>query len=231
MTELLSLPWYLYAVPLCAIVAAISIGKLLKISQLASFLGAFAPLALPYSEIQLEPASFFSKPYMQVVGGWGAMLVCALAWVLFRSVIKASRGPAGLFRMIFSTLLLASGVVVVLLLVNPDVLATYAPTWRESAGGLLLSVAVLGVCVHLLRLFKTAALLGVCLVMVLVLGSQVAFSKMPYDLGQDECERIEHALPSSLPKGIVGSGVRQMVKASSSARDALRAATSHDVKP
>lgn len=230
MTELLSLPWYLYVVPLCAIVVALSVSKLLKISQLASFLGAFAPLALPYSELQVQPASLFSKPYMQVLGGWGAMLAFALSWVLLRMLVRLACGPVGLIRLIFSTLLLTSGIVVALLVVNPEVLATYAPSWRESAGGLLLSVAVLGVGMYFLRLFKTAALLGGCLVMAVVLGSQVAFSKMPYDLGDAEFEKIERSLPASLPRGIVESGVRHMVKASALARDGLRAATPQDLE-
>lgn len=230
MTELLPVPWYLCAVPVCAIFAAVTVSKLLNISRMVSFLGAFAPLALPYSELQVQPSSLFSKPYMQVVGGWGAMLTAALVWVLFRTLVKATRGPVGLIRTIFSTLLLASGVVVALLIVNPEALTTYAPSWRESAGGLLLTVSVLGIGIYFVRLFKTAALLGVCVLSAVVLGSQVAFSKMPYELGDEECERIEQALPVGLPKGIVETGVRRVVKASASARDALRSATSHDIK-
>jgi hypothetical protein len=229
MTQLSSLPWYLYLVPVCVVAATVAVSKLLNISRIVSFVGACAPLALPYSELQIQPQSLFSKPYMQVVGGWGALIACALSWFILRVIVRASRGPLGLLRALFSVLLFAAGAVVVLLIASPELLSAYAPTWRESAGGLLLSVAVIGVGVYFIRLFKTAALLGLCIVSVLVLGSQVAFSKMPYDLGDEECTKIERALPASLPKGVVESGVRRLVKVTSSTRDALRAATSHDI--
>jgi hypothetical protein len=230
MTQLLSLPWYLYVVPVCVVAATYSFSKLLKISRISSFLGACAPLALPYSELQVQPQSLFSKPYMQVLGGWGALFAIALSLFILRIAVRATRGPLGLIRALFSLLLCAAGAVVVMLLASPELLSTYAPAWRESAGGLLLSVAVIGIGIYCIRLFKTAALLGLCIVSAVVLGSQVAFSKMPYDLGDEECTKIEKALPSSMPKGFVESGVRGLAKVTSSTRDALRAATSHDIE-
>lgn len=229
MAQLLSLPWYLYVAPVCVVAATYTVSKLLNVSRLTSFVGACAPLALPYSELQVEPQSLFAKPYMQLFGGWGALIALALSWFLLRVVMKATRGPLGLIRALFSLLLFAAAAVVVTLLVNPEALSTYAPAWRESAGSLLLGVAVLGIGVYFVRLFKTAALLGVCVVSALVLGSQVAFSKMPYELGDEECSRIARALPAGVPKGVVESGVRRLAKVTSSTRDALRATTTRDI--
>ncbi len=229
MTQLLSLPWYLYLVPVCVVAATFAVSKLLKISRMVSFVGACAPLALPYSELQMEPQSLFAQPYMQVLGGWGALIAVALCWVVLRAIVSTTRGPLGLIRALFTVLLCAAGAVVVLLIASPELLSEYVPTWRESAGGWLLGVSVIGIGVYFVRLFKTAALLGACIVSALILGSQVAFSKMPYDLGEEECTKIERALPASLPKGIVESGVRRLVKVTSSTRDALRAASSHDI--
>lgn len=230
MTELLSLPWYTYVVPVCAVVAAFSVSKLFKIPQLASFVGAFAPLALPYSEVSVAPNSLFAKPYMQVAGGWGAMLAAACIWVVLRVLLRSTRGPLGLFRLAFSALLLVAAIVVALLVTQPEVLATYAPKWRESAGWLLLSVTVIGTVLYFIRLFKSAALLVLCSVASIILASQVFFAKMPYELGDDELSRIEKVLPRSVPKEFVETGVKSLVKASSSTRKALRTASSDDIE-
>ena len=230
MTELLSLPWYIYVVPVCAVVAAVSVSKLFNISRLVSFIGAFAPLALPYSEISVSQASVFAKPHMQVLGGWGAMLAGAAVWVVLRAILKSTRGPLGLFRLAFSVLLFAAGLVVVLLITNPEALTTYVPKWRESAGTALLSATVVGMGLYFIRLFKSAALLVLCSAASIILASQVFFAKMPYELGDDELSRIEKVLPSSVPKEIVESGVKSLVKASSSTRKILRTASSDDVE-
>lgn len=230
MTQLLSLPWYLYAVPVGAVVAAIVVSKLLQISQLASFLGAFAPLSLPYTDLTFAAQSPLAKPHMQVLSGWGAMLACALVWVLLRAILRTARGPFGLLRLGYWALLSASAVVVVLLVSNPELLSTYAPTWRESAGGLLLGATLLGVVLTCIRLFKSAAFLVLCSVASIVLASQVFFSKMPYDLGEDEFSKIEKALPTSLPKGLVETGVERLVRATSSTRTILHSASTDDIE-
>ena len=227
MTQLLSLPWYLYVVPVCAVVAAIVVSKLLKISQLASFLGAFAPLGLPYTDLSIASQS---KPHMQVLSGWGTMLACAVGWVLLRWVVRTSRGPLGLLRLAYTALLSAAAVVVVLLVSNPEILSTYAPTWRESAGGVLLGATLLGVVLTCIRLFKSAAFLVLCSVASIILASQVFFSKMPYDLGRDEISKIENALPGSLPKGLVETGVERLVRATSSTRAILQSPSADDVE-
>lgn len=230
MTELLSLPWYMIAVPACAVVAAMSVSKILNISRMASFLGAVAPLALPYSEINVKPNSLLANPHVQVVSGWGVMLTCAIAWVALRVLLRSTRGPLGLARMAFSALLLASATVVVLLVAKPEVLSTYAPDWRSSGGGLLLAASVGGVALYFVRLFKSAALLVLCSVASCILASQVFFSKMPYELGDEELRRIGRALPASVPRDYVESGMKRFVRASSATRKALRTTSSDDIE-
>jgi len=230
MTELLSLPKYIYAVPASAVVVAIVVSKLLNISQFASFIGAFAPLALPYSELAVEPSSLFSKPHVQIASGWGMALGCALVWVAFRTIVRIAKGPLGLMRLSFSILLFTSAAVVTILLVKPELLATHTPAWRQSIGGLLFATTVLGVVLYFVRLFKSAALLVLCSVASLILGSQVFFSKMPYELGDAEFTKIRRALPSSLPDEIVESGMKGVVTVTTSTRKALRSAASDDVE-
>lgn len=230
MTQLLSLPWYLYAVPVCAVVAAIAVSKLLQISQLASFLGAVAPLGLPYTDLTFAAQSPLAKPHMQVISGWGAMLACALVWVSFRAILRTARGPFGLLRLGYWALLSTSALVVVLLVAQPELLSRYAPAWRESAGGLLLGATLLAVVLTCIRLFKSAAFLVLCSVASIILASQVFFSKMPYDLGRDDISKIESALPDSLPKGLVESSVERLVRATASTRGVLQAASTDDVE-
>jgi hypothetical protein len=234
MSQLLSLPWYLYVVPVCAVVAAVVVSRLLKISQLASLIGTFLPLGLPYTQLSLASESFgpqssLSKPHMQILSGWGVMLACGVGWVLLRAIVRTSRGPLGLLRLGYSALLTAAVVVVVLLISKPEILSTYAPAWRESAGGFLLGATLLGVVLAFIRLFKSAAFLVLCSVASVILASQVFFSKMPYDLGRDEISKIEKVLPDSLPKGFVGTGVERLVRATSSTRSVLQSASSDDV--
>jgi len=230
MSQLLTLPWYLYVVPVCAVIAAVVISKLLKISQLASFIGALAPLGLPYADLSSVGHSPLGKPHLQVLSGWGVMLACGVGWVLLRALLRTSRGPLGLLRLGYSVLLSASGVVVVLLIIKPEILSTYAPAWRESAGGLLLGATLLGVVFACIRLFKSAAFLVLCSVASIILACQVFFSKMPYDLGKEEITKIEKVLPDSLPRGLVGTGVERLVRATSSTRAVLQSASTDDVE-
>ena len=100
MTELLSLPWYITVVPVCAIIGAIAVSKALNISQLASFVGAALPLGLPYADLSVSSHSLLSKPPVQILGGWGMMLALALSWVVMRALLRAVKGPVGLVRAI-----------------------------------------------------------------------------------------------------------------------------------
>jgi hypothetical protein len=159
--------------------------------------------------------------------------VCAVAaaigvWVLLRALIRTSPGPLGLLRLAFTVSLHVSAIVVLLLIGKPEILAMYAPAWRESAGGVLLGTTLLGVVLAFVRLFKSAALLVLCSVASLVLASQVFFSKMPYDLGKKEISQIERVLPDSLPKGVVGTGVERLARATTSTRSILRSSSSED---
>ncbi len=230
MTELLSLPWYVTVAPMCAIVGAIAVSKVLNISQLASFVGAALPLGLPHADLTVSSQSLLSKAPVQVFGGWGMMLGIALAWVLLRAVLRAVKGPVGLLRMTYSCLLVTAGLVVVLLVADPKLLHSYAPHWRESVGGILLATMIASVGFTLIRVFKSAAFLVVCSIATVILASQVFFEKMPYDLEKGDIQKIEKALPTSLPKGLVESGVEGLIKATSSTRSALRPAVSQDIE-
>ena len=158
------------------------------------------------------------------------MLGIALAWVLFRSVLRAVKGPVGLLRMTYSCLLVTAGLVVVLLVADPKLLHSYAPHWRDSVGGILLATMIASVGFTLIRVFKSAAFLVVCSIATVILASQVFFEKMPYDLEKGDIQKIEKALPTSLPKGLVESGVEGLIKATSSTRSALRPAVSEDIE-
>lgn len=230
MTELLSLPWYFTVLPVCAGIGALVVSKVFNISQFVSFLGAVLPLGLPYADLSVSPQSPLSNPPVQILGGWGVMLAFALSWVVLRALLRAVKGPAGLLRAIYSALLCAAGVVVILLVADPKLLHTYAPTWRESFGGVLLATMVGSVCLTLIRVFKSAAFLVVCSIATVILASQVVFQKMPFDLESDDIQRIERALPSSIPKGLVESGVRGFMKASASTRSALKSVHAEDIE-
>ena len=230
MTELLSLPWYITVVPVCAIAGAIAVSKALNISQLASLIGAALPLGLPYADLSVSSHSLLSKPPVQVLGGWGMMLALGVAWVVMRAVLRAVKGPAGLFRAIYSLLLGVAGLVVVLLIADPKTLNTFAPTWRESVGGVLLTTMLASVCLTLIRVFKSAAFLVMCSVATLILASQVFFAKMPFELEKDDIRRIEKALPATLPKGLVESGVEGLLKASATTRSVLSTRDAEDIE-
>lgn len=230
MTELLSLPWYVTVAPLCALIGAIAVSKALNISQLASFLGAALPLGLPHADLSVSSQSLLSKAPVQVVGGWGMMLGIAVIWVLLRALLRAVKGPMGLLKAIFSLLLGAAGVVVVLLLAEPRMLHTYFPDWRESVGGLLLATTTASVALTMIRLFKSAAILVFASVATVILASQVFFEKMPYDLKESDIQTIERALPASMPKGLVANGFEGLIKASASTRSALGTAASDDIE-
>lgn len=230
MTEFLSLPWYITVVPVCAIIGAIAVSKVLNISQLASFFGAALPLGLPYADLSVSSHSLLSKPPVQILGGWGIMLGLAIAWVLFRAILRALKGPAGLFRAIYSLLLGTAGLVVVLLIADPKTLHDVAPTWRESVGGILLTTMIASVGLTLIRVFKSAAFLMVCSVATVILATQVFFAKMPYDLEKDDIKKIERALPATLPNGLVESGMEGLLKASATTRSALSVTASEDVE-
>jgi hypothetical protein len=221
MTELLSLPWYITVVPVCAIVGAIAVSKALNISQLASLVGATLPLGLPYADISVSSHSLLSKPPVQILGGWGMMLALALSWVVMRALLRAVKGPAGLVRAVYSLLLGVAGLVVVLLLADPRLLHTYVPDWRGSFGAASVALTII-------RIFKSAAFLVVCSVATLILASQIFFEKMPYDLEREDIHKIERSLPASLPKGIVESGFEGLLKAGASTRSALRSVDSDD---
>lgn len=230
MTEFFSHPWYLAIVPACALVGAIVVSKVLNISQLASLFGALAPLGLPYADISLSSQSLISKPPVQVLGGWGIMLVLALVWVVMRALLRAVKGPMGLLRVVYSLLLTAAGGVVLLLVLDPKTLQTLAPAWRESFGGILLTTMVVSLGLTLIRVFRSAAFLVVCSAATAVLASQVLFEKMPYDLERDDLQKIQNALPASLPQGLVEHGFDGLVKASSSSRSVLRSSDSVDIE-
>lgn len=230
MTELLSLPWYITAAPVCAIIGAIVVSKVLNISQLASLFGAALPLGLPYADLSVSSHSLLSKPPVQVFGGWGIMLGLAVSWVVLRALMRAVKGPAGLFRAIYSLLLCTAGLVVVLLLADPTTLHAIAPNWRESVGSILLTTMLASVGLTLLRVFKSAAFLVVCSIATVILATQVFFAKMPYDLERDDIQRIEKALPATLPKGLVESSVEGLLKASATTRSALSDTASGDVE-
>jgi hypothetical protein len=136
----------------------------------------------------------------------------------------------GLLRVSYSILLGTAALVVVLLIADPKMLHTYAPTWRESVGGILLTTMMASVGLTLVRVFKSAAFLVVCSIATVILASQVFFEKMPYDLEREDIQKIEKALPSSLPKGLVESGFEGLVKASATTRSALRPAIAEDVE-
>jgi len=230
MTEFFTHPWYLAIVPACALVGAIVVSKVLNISQLASLFGAFAPLGLPYADISLSSQSLLSKPPVQVLGGWGMMLALAIVWVVMRAILRAVKGPMGLIRVAYSLLLAAAGGVVLLLIVDPKTLHTIAPAWRESFGGILLATMVASLGLTLIRVFRSAAFLVVCSAATAILASQVLFEKMPYDLKRDDIQKIQNALPASLPRGLVESGFDVLVHASSSSRAVFRSSDSVDLE-
>jgi hypothetical protein len=230
MTEFLSLPWYLTVVPVCAVLGAVAVSKALNISQIASFVGAVLPLGIPYAELTVPSQSLLSKPPVQVLGGWGIFLALALTWVVLRAFLRVVKGPMGLLRVIYSLLLGTAGLVVVLLVADPKMLHTYAPTWRESVGGILLSTLIASLGLTLIKVFKSAAFLVVCSIATVILASQVFFAKMPYDLERDDIQKIEKALPDSLPKGLVEQGVEGLLKASTSTRSALRQRDPEDLE-
>jgi hypothetical protein len=230
MSDFLTLPWYLTAAPICAAIGAIIVSKVLNISQIASFLGAFLPFGLPYADLSVPSRSLLSKPPVQILGGWGMMLAVALVWVLGRALLRAVKGPVGLLRAIYSVLLGVAGFVVVLLIADPKMLNTHAPTWRESFGGVLLTTMVFSVAITLVRVFKTAAFLVLCSVATAILASQVFFEKMPYDLEKADIQKIENALPDSLPKGLIESGLEGFMKVSATSRSSLQSTTSEDIE-
>lgn len=230
MTEFLSHPAYLAIVPACALVGAIIVSKVLNISQLASLLGAFAPLGLPYADLSVSSQSLLSKPPVQVLGGWGIMLALALVWVVMRALLRAVRGPMGLFRVAYSLLLAAAGGVVLLLIVDPKTLHTIAPAWRESFGGILLGTMVASIGLTLMRVFRSAAFLVVCSAATAILASQVFFEKMPYDLERDDLQKLEQALPASLTKGLVESGLDGLVRVGTSYRAVVNSSGSADIE-
>lgn len=230
MTESFFYPWYLAIVPACALVGAIVVSKVLNISQLASLFGAFAPLGLPYADLSLSSQSLISKPPVQVLGGWGIMLVLALVWVVMRTLLRAVKGPMGLVRVAYSLLLAAAGAVVLLLVFDPKTLHSIAPTWRESFGGILLVTMVVSLGITLIRVFRSAAFLVVCSAATVILASQVLFEKMPYDLERDDLQKIHKSLPASLPLGLVEHGFDRLLNASSSSRSVLRSSDSVDIE-
>jgi hypothetical protein len=230
MTELLSNPWYLAIVPACALVGAIVVSKVLNISQLASLFGAFAPLGLPYADLSVSTQSVMSKPPVQVLGGWGIMLALALAWVVMRALLRAVKGPMGLVRVAYSLLLAAAGGVVLLLVFDPSTLQTIAPAWRESFGGILLATMVASLGLTLIRVFRSAAFLVLCSAATAILASQVLFEKMPYDLERDDLRKIQQAIPDSLPKGLVETGLDTWVRVAASSRGVFRSTPSADIE-
>jgi hypothetical protein len=225
MTELLSLPWYSAVVPVCAVIGAIVVSKALNISQLASFIGAAAPLGIPYADISVPSHSLLAKPPVQVLGGWGICLGLALTWVVLRAFLRVVKGPMGLLRMTYSLLLAVAGLVVVLLIADPKMLHTYAPMWRETVGVILLSTMMASVGLTLMRVFTSAAFLVACSIGTVILASQVFFEKMPHELEKGDIKKIERVLPGSLPKGLVESGMEGLLKVSASTRSVVRPAS------
>lgn len=190
MTELLSLPWYVYVVPCCAIAVSVFVSKLLKISQFVALLGAFAPLGLPYSEVPFLPQLAIVKPAYQIVGGWGVLFFAAIGWVLVRAVVRGAAGPFGIFRFAYMLLLVSALGVVGLLIGNPTLLNEHAPGWRGAAGIVLLCATTLSMSLAFVRVFKTAALLALWSFASLVLASEIFFQKMPQELVKDDLRQI-----------------------------------------
>jgi hypothetical protein len=230
MKEFLSLPWYIYAVPCGAVVGAISVSRILKISRFASLVGAMAPLALPYADLPESSKLAALKPHYQVLGAWGVLLLLALGLVMARALYCAVRKRLGLVRSLYSALLLCALAVIALLFAKPEVLQEVAPDWRDSVGGVLLGATLIGVGLASANVIKSAASLVVWSLASVVLASQVFFLKMPYDLDRADLERIQGVFPKGLPRGFMLSGVERLINATSSSPRGLRSTSSDEVE-
>jgi hypothetical protein len=203
MTELLSLPWYVYVVPCCAIAISIFVSKLLRISQFVALLGACAPLSLPYTEVPLLPQFALLKPAYQIVGAWGVLFAAALGWVLVRAVVRGAAGPFGIFRFGYMLVLCSALGVVGLLIGNPALLNEHAPGWRGAGGLVLLCATTLSMSIAFVRVFKTAALLALWSFASLVLASEIFFQKMPQELVKDDLLRIEDQVKTPVMRAAI----------------------------
>lgn len=230
MTEILSLPWYMYAVPSGAIVGAISVSKLLRISRFASLVGAIAPLALPYADLPQSSKLAMLKPHYQVLGAWGMLLVAAVGLVMIRSLYGAIRKRLGVVRALYSGLLLAALVVIALLFAKPEALHEYAPDWRHHLGGVLLGATLIGVGVASANMIKSATSLVVWSLASLILASQIFFLKMPYEVEHADLVKIKGVLPIGIPERLMPSGMERLLKATTSKASELRASSSDEVE-
>lgn len=203
MSELLSLPWYVYVVPCCAIALSVFVSRLLRISQFVALLGAGAPLGLPYTELPIVPQLALLKPAYQIVGAWGVLFSLALGWVLVRSVVRGAAGPFGIFRFGYMILLVSALGVVALLIGNPALLNEHAPGWRGAGGLVLLCATTLSMSVAFVRIFKTAALLALWSFASLVLASEIFFQKMPQELVRDDLHQIENHVKAPVMKAAI----------------------------
>jgi hypothetical protein len=206
MTELSHIPWYVLAIPCCALVGAYIVSKILRLSLLVSVLGGAAPLALPYTDLSFSPQLAALKPLVQMGGAWGLLLCSALGWVLVRGAVRSTSGPLIIVRIGYLMLLCSALAVVGLLIAEPKLLDSYAPGWRGAAGISLLCATLLSMSLAFVRVFKTAALLALWSFASLVLASQIFFEKMPNDLIREDLHKIE----SSVNGGLARQAVRRL---------------------
>jgi hypothetical protein len=224
MTQILALPGFSVGLPLAVLFGSLVVSRVLKMSITRTILAASAPLALPF--IDLPVVKDFSRLHPEYVIGsaWAIMLAAAIGWVLVRPIVSGAIASFGLVRAAYLVILAAAIVVVGMLMVNPEALATYAPGWRGSAGLVLLCASLLSMSCALARVLRAAMLLVVWSFVSVVLASEVFLHKLPQEIVRDDLKRIQSLVPSeTLQRAIEqldvrssGEGIKAFVLSGSS---------------
>jgi hypothetical protein len=192
-----------FGVPLAVVFGSLLLGSILRISPIFSVLGALIPIALPHMDLPFVHELARGHPEYLVIGGWIALLVSALGWAAFRPVVVGSAGHVSFTRLFYRSVLFAALLVVALLVFNPGMLAAYAPEWRGTMGGVLLTAALVCMSTAFARMLKAGFVLAVWAVVTSVLASELLWQKLPHTVTRGDLGRLPEILTSGSGRAVL----------------------------
>jgi len=196
MTEIASFPGFSIALPMVMLFGSLLVSRVLKISKIGTILVASLALPLPFIEMPLAREFCHGHPEYLIGAAWAIMLAAAIGWVLVRPVVAGAVASLGIIKFVYLIILAGALSVTSILMVNPDLLARYAPGWRGTAGLVLLSASLLSMSLSLARVLKAALFLVVWSFVSIVLASEVFLHKLPQHIVRDDLKRIQSIMPS-----------------------------------
>lgn len=219
MTHIFAEGGFSIGLPIAVLLGSVLVSRLLRLSLLGTMVAASAPLGLPFVDLPFARHFAQENPDYIIGGGWAIMLCLALGWVAVRPVVSGAAKGIGAVRFAYLALLSVALLLVTVLMVNPEVLNSYAPDWRGSAGFVLLSVSLLSMSLALARVLRAALFFTLWSFVSIVLASELFLHKLPQDVVREDLGKIQSMIPSDKIRGLID----RLDSRSTSAGDSLKA--------